>query len=106
MERELLKVNILSITVSGLVLALAGLALFVLRDSVAKYLRFFLPIPPIAVAAYVYVLNMFRFYNAKLPGGGWTTVRELFSGTLVATIVFSVFTTAMVVIIYFLKGTS
>ena len=104
MESELIRVNILSIAASGLVLLLAGLALYVLRDSLAKYLRYFLPVPPIAVAAYVYVFNMFRFYNASLPSGPLATLRELFYGTLVATVAFGLFSAAMMLIIYFLRA--
>jgi hypothetical protein len=104
LERELVKVNILAITVSGLLLLLAGLALYALRDDAARVLRFFLPIPPIAVAAYVYVFNMFRFYNAHLPAGGWPTVRELLLGTLVSTLIFGTFAAAMTVIIAVVKG--
>ena len=104
MESELVRVNILAIALSGLVLLVAGLILYLLRDNLARYLRFFLPIPPIAVAAYVYVFNMFRFYNAGLPAGPWATLRELFYGTLVATLFFGFFAAAMVLIIYLLKA--
>ncbi len=103
MEEELLKVNIISIAVSGLLMLLAGLLLYLLRDTVSRNLRFFLPIPPIAVAAYVFVFNLFRHYEGNLPSSTWDTLSEVFYGTLISTLVFFAFTLLIVVITYFLK---
>ena len=66
---ELLKVNLLVLTVSEFVMLLTGLGLFVFRDEVSTNLRFFLPIPPIGVAAYIFVFNMLNYYDGKLRAG-------------------------------------
>ena len=75
MNDEMLKVNILSITSAGLLMLLTGLLLYVFRDVVSRNVRFFLPVPPLGVAAYVFVFNLFAFYNGNLPGNFWDTVR-------------------------------
>ncbi len=104
MEPELLKLNILSIAVSGLLMLLLGLCLYLFKDVVSKNIRFFLPIPPISVAAYVFVYNLFRFYNGNLPGNLWDTIGEVIYATAISTIVFLAFTAVIVVITYLLKG--
>lgn len=60
MENEILKINILSIAICGVVMANSGIALLYFKDSLAPYMRYVMPIPPISVAAYVYVFNMYR----------------------------------------------
>jgi len=67
----MLKINILSIAGIGLLMLLTGLLLFVFQDSIAQHRRFFLPIPPLGVAAYVFVFNLFDHYNGKLPESSW-----------------------------------
>lgn len=68
MNDEMLKVNILSITSAGLLMLLTGLLLYIFRDVVSRNVRFFLPVPPLGVAAYVFVFNLFAFYDGNLPG--------------------------------------
>jgi len=55
MNDEMLKVNILTITIAGLLMMLTGVVLYLFRDIVSINIRFFLPIPPLGVAAYVFV---------------------------------------------------
>jgi len=103
MEDEMLKVNILTITVAGLLMLLTGLCLLVFRDAVSKDIRFFLPIPPLGVAAYVFVFNMFRYYDGNLPGNVWDTIGELVLSAVVSGVVFCGFIVANVVITNILK---
>ena len=51
MEKELVRVNLLSIAIAGSLMLAAGLLLYLFKDAVARHVRFFLPIPPIGVAA-------------------------------------------------------
>ena len=104
METEQLKLNLLALAASGLLMLLTGLGLLIFRDEVSKNLRFFLPIPPIAVAAYIFVFNMFSYYDGSLPGNLRDTLRELTTGTLILSVVFFIFIAAIAAITYILKG--
>ena len=103
MNDEMLKVNILSITSAGLLMLLTGLLLYVFRDVVTRNVRFFLPVPPLGVAAYVFVFNLFAFYNGNLPGNFGDTVRELVTSAAISGVVFCVFIVANLVLTYWLK---
>lgn len=103
MEKELLKVNLLAIAGSGLLLFVMGAALYAMKDSVAAYLRFFLPIPPLCVAAYVFVFNLFKDHRGVLPEHSSVVVTEVLTGTLFAAIVFGAFTACLVAGVHQLK---
>jgi hypothetical protein len=102
MEKELLKINILSITGIGLLLLVTGLLLYLLKDAIGQYIRFLLPLPPLAVAAYVFVLNVFKTYNGTLPDSP-SMMREVLSGTALAAVTFGVFSLLLIVIIHFAR---
>ena len=70
----------------------------------SKNIRFFLPIPPLGVAAYVFVFNMFSYYQGHLPSNVWDTIGELFFSALVSGVVFITFIAANVFITNLLKG--
>ena len=103
MEEEMLKVNILTITVAGFLMLLTGLFLYLFRATVSQNIRFFLPIPPLGVAAYVFVFNLFRYYDGKLPHNPWDTVGELVSSAVISGVVFCAFVVANVAITNLLK---
>ncbi len=103
MQDEILKVNILSIIAAGFLMLLTGLLLYLFRDVVSRNVRFFLPIPPLGVAAYVFVFNMFGYYSGNLPGNVWETLRELTASAVISGIVFCGFIVANLVITYCLK---
>jgi hypothetical protein len=103
MEDDLLKLNMLTIAASGLMMLLSGLLLYLFRDTVSNNLRFFLPIPPIGVAAYIFVFNMFRHYDGHLPENITGTVREVITSSLFALAVFAVFVVLNISITYLLK---
>ena len=103
MEDDLLKLNMLTIAASGLLMLLSGLLLYLFRDSVSDFLRFFLPIPPIGVAAYIFVFNMFRHYDGNLPANASGIIREVGNSALIVLAVFTVFVVLNISITYFLK---
>ena len=103
MEDDLLKLNMLTIAASGLMMLLSGLVLYFFRDTVSNNLRFFLPIPPIGVAAYIFVFNMFRHYQGHLPENLMGTVREVIISSLFVFGVFAVFVVLNISITYLLK---
>ena len=92
----MLKINFLTIAGTGLLMLLAGLLLFVLQDSIGHYRRFFLAVPPLGVAAYVFVFNVFQHYDGRLPERPWQIVTEVLTGTAVAAGVFFVFSVLLV----------
>ena len=58
MQVEAARTNLIIITSMGLAMFLVGLFLYFNASRVAPYMRYLLPLPPIAVAAYIYVLNV------------------------------------------------
>jgi hypothetical protein len=99
MDAQMLKVNMLSITLAGFFIGLGGIALYCARAFISSRVRYFLPIPPIGVAAYVFVFNMFKFYNASLPSFSAVIIDVLLS-TLIAALAFFVLDVFMIVIIW------
>ena len=104
MENELLKINILSITISGLLMLISGAALYYFKDHlIGGHIRFFLPIPPIGVAAYIFVFNMFKHYHCVLPEKSGSVFVEMLIATAASTGVFFIFTATLIFLIRFLN---
>jgi hypothetical protein len=103
MNPEVLKTNMLSIAVAGLLIMLTGVALYLFRDHVSDNVRFFMPIPPLGVAAYIFVFNMYSHYEDNLPGGIWTAAKELLISTAIAAIAFGIFALLIVAIVSLLR---
>jgi hypothetical protein len=101
MEPEMLKINTLSIAIFGLLVFLVGLVLYIFRDSLSTYIRFILPIPPISVAAYIFVFNMFRHYGGHLPETFTGTTREILLSTGISAILFGTFTILLAILVHF-----
>ena len=99
MEQELLKTNLLSIAVAGLLMALTGFILYIFRDQLSGSIRFLMPIPPLGVASYIFVFNMYQYFGGRLPGSSVDTVKEILISTAVSALFFGVFTFLLVVII-------
>jgi hypothetical protein len=91
MNPELLKTNVLSIAVAGLLILLMGIVLYLFREQIAGNVRFFMPIPPLAVAAYIFVFNMYNHYDGRLPEGEWVAAKEILYSTAIAGLSFGVF---------------
>ena len=72
-----LKTTILSIIFMGVVILLAGIALLCWKNQVAPHMWYLLPIPPIGVASYVFVYNMFSKYGGTPPGPFADIVKEI-----------------------------
>lgn len=66
MQEEPNLTNILSIAGAGLLIFLTGLSFLFFREFISRNIRFFLPLPPIAVAAYIYVINLYQQKNGLL----------------------------------------
>lgn len=103
MEREMLKINILVIAVSGILMMMAGIILYFFRHSVAGNMRYFLPIPPIAVAAYVFVFKFFEHYKNYPDIQIGNAIWEVFYGTVITAVIFSVFTVLLMLSVQWLR---
>lgn len=103
MEDEILKTNLLAIAGSGLLILLTGILFLVFKDVVSKNMRFLLPIPPLGVAAYIFVFNMYVHYGGNLPRTTWGTVREIILSIAIASIIFAVFTIVLIVFVGYLR---
>ena len=91
MDEDILKLHMLTIAGLGLLMLVAGLILYLFRDALSANLRFLLPIPPIGVASYIFVFNMYRTYGGALPKGTMATLREAAIATLILGVVFFLF---------------
>ena len=99
MEYDVIKTNLLAIAAAGLLILLTGLFLYLIRDHISENTRYFMPIPPLGVAAYIFAFNMFRHYNGKMPPTAAMAAREIALSTAVAAIVFGIFVSLLVLII-------
>lgn len=101
MPEELLKINLLTILFAGGLLACIGLGLYLGRDFVAPYMRYILPIPPLAVAAYVFTFNYFK--DVPQPTKLETIIREVSSATLVANAAFFCLSLVLILLISLIR---
>jgi hypothetical protein len=103
MNDDLLKLNMLTIAASGLLMLLTGVLLYLFRDAIRENLRYFLPIPPIGVAAYIFVFNFFQHFQGQLPEETSTTIREILTSAGITAVVFVVFVIVNISVTYLLK---
>ena len=103
MNFAVVKTTILSIIFMGVVIMLAGIILFIYKQQIVPYMRFLLPIPPIGVASYVFVYNMFSKYDGQSPGTAWVTLMEICWASGISFIFFFVFTLILVFLVDFSK---
>lgn len=103
MEDEILKTNLLAIAGSGLLILLTGIFFLVFKDVVSKNMRFFLPIPPLGVAAYIFVFNMYVHYGGNLPKSTLGTFSEIMLSIAIASIVFAIYTIVLIVFVGYIR---
>ncbi len=103
MNSAVLKTTILSIIFMGMIILAAGLALLLFKQLIAPYMRYLLPIPPIGVASYVFVYNMFSKYDGQVPGSVWKIIPEICWASGISSIFFLLFTVFLVLMVNALK---
>ena len=103
MDKGMLKINLLAIAGSGMLMLITVMVLYFFRERASHYLRFFLPIPPLGVAAYVFVFNMFKDYGGELPAKRWEIISDVLCSTLISSMIYGVFAGFLVVGIHYLK---
>jgi hypothetical protein len=95
----ILKTTILSIIFMGAVILVTGIILLFYRQQIAPYMRYLLPIPPIGVASYVFVYNMFAKYDGHRPGSVVDTIVEICWSSVISFLFFFVFTLTLVFVV-------
>lgn len=95
MNNDMLKINILAIALSGVIMMVSGGLIYLFRGFLTNgTIRYFLPIPPIAVAAYIFAFNMFMYQE-----DGLSMVSEMLIATLVSGSFFFIFTAVLILLI-------
>lgn len=100
--QEQIKRNMLLIVAMGGAMFIVGLALLAFANQVAPYMRHLLPLPPISVAAYIYVLNKLAITPADptLPGKRRALAADVLTETLVGVIVFLALSLLMIGVLH------
>jgi len=91
MEEDSVVINILSIAGAGLLILITGIIFLIFKDYISKHIQFFLPIPPIAVAAYIFVYNMYQQNTIELSGKFSLFFRDVLMSTGIVSVSFAVF---------------
>jgi len=99
----ILKTTILSVIFMGVVILLAGIALLLWKNQIAPHMRYLLPIPPIGVASYVFVYNMFSHYGGTRPGAFTDIAKEIVWASGISSVSFFVFTLILVFMVDLIK---
>ena len=96
MEIQVVRNNLIVIASMGFAMFIVGLILYTNASRVAPYMRYLLPLPPIAVAAYIYVLNVVGAQGdllaAALRSRTLNIGQDLFMETAIGTISFVLIT--------------
>ncbi len=87
LSRDSVRTNLLLITLMGGAMLIVGAALYAMADRVAPYGRFLLPLPPISVGSYIYVLNKVNLPESLVGPAG---IIDLLTETLLGATAFFV----------------
>ena len=86
MTLDATRTTLMMVIAMGVAMVVLGLLLYMNVNRIAPYMRYLLTIPPIAVAAYIYVLNA---VNAK---GSPLTLKDMILETAIGTALFVLIT--------------
>ncbi|ACN16541.1 hypothetical protein HRM2_34660 [Desulforapulum autotrophicum HRM2] len=96
MDKTMNSANILCIILSGLCMSIFGIFLFFSHGRILMVpLRYFLPIPPIAVASYVFAYNLIKDFDG-VPQGNPFLMLELVKSTVAAGMIFGLITAVII----------
>ena len=79
----------------------SGILLYLFHDISRPYISYLLPIPPIGVAAYVFVFNLTRKYEGGFPADVSTLLIELGLATIFSALIFFLFSIIIVMLAKF-----
>lgn len=97
-----IKPKILLMVVMGGTMFIVGMVLFAFAEHVATYMRFLLPLPPISVAAYIYVLNKLAItpIDPTVPGKRRALLADVLTETVVGVVVFLALSLLMIGVLH------
>lgn len=103
---EDIRPKILLITAMGAAMFIVGMALFAFTEQVEPYMRFLLPLPPLSVAAYIYMLNKLAITRSDptVPGKRQALVMDVLTETVVGTVVFVVLSLLIIAVLHTVPG--
>ena len=103
---EDIRPKILLITAMGAAMFIVGMALFAFTEQVEPYMRFLLPLPPLSVAAYIYMLNKLAITRSDptVPGKRQALVMDVLTETVVGTLVFVVLSLLIIAVLHTVPG--
>lgn len=99
MNNMVIKTTILSIIFMGFLISITGIAIYFKKDLLSQYMCYLMPIPPIGVAAYVFVYNLFGKYGGKLSGNLMNSVNEIILGSAISSLVFLTIALSLVLLV-------
>ena len=93
MQPEAVRNNLIVIASMGFAMFIIGLILYSNVSRIAPFMRYLLPLPPIAVAAYIYVLNVV----SSIEDGTLNIGKDLLMETLIGTVSFILITVLLLI---------
>ncbi len=87
MKLNKLRSNLSLTAIMGAAMLTVGTVLYLFADQVFNYMRFLLPLPPISVAAYIYVQNKVGLPETSSETAK-ATLKDLLAGTAIGTLLF------------------
>lgn len=103
MEEDSVVINILSIAGAGLIILITGIVFFIFKDYIDKHIQYFLPVPPIAVAAYIFVHNMYQQNSIQLSGNVIQLLKEVLMSVGIVATSFAIFSVLLILFIDFCR---
>jgi hypothetical protein len=101
-KNRMVTINIVAIGVVGLLMLMIGVALYMFQSMITENMRYFLPIPPIAVASYVFTFNLCKDNGGQIPASKARVFLEIFLATGASAFIFCLFTFFLIVAIGFM----
>ncbi len=101
MQKDPIRIVLLSIAASGVMLAVAGVAFYLSRDFILRrdLARFLSPLPPLLVAAYVFVVSFFDHFGNDPAAAGRHAVVETLAATALSAALFFVLSLGVILVV-------
>ena len=97
------RLNILTMAASGIAIAVVGLLIYFFRKSLYDFMPFILALPPIGVAAYVYLFRLLSQKTAAKDSGYSLSFPDIMLGGLLTGLAFIFFCLLIMALVSLLK---
>jgi len=94
--------SFVTLIITGVLVIITGVLLYIFRSSVIDIKHFFLPLPPLAVGAYVFIISFLGAHKGEFPSFG-TTAIEIASFIIVSVLYLMVCTITLLLSLYVYK---